>query len=145
LAPPYLAAAALLLPLAAALGCLGGGVRCTPHRLYKGGPRRGGNTQVPRAPPHLGRPPPPPSAPASPGRRPPPSPAWHVEGLHRWEITPPLHAVVLWSNFRIPVQRHLLPQSCWNGDSESHRDHHTCASMQRCHSCGAGVVAPRSS
>jgi hypothetical protein len=46
LAPPYLAAAALLLPFAAALGCLGGGVRCTPPppptAYIKGGPREEG-------------------------------------------------------------------------------------------------------
>jgi hypothetical protein len=53
---PTLAVAALTLPLAAALGCLGGGVRVHPSPLYKGGPRGGGEH----------------TSSMSPGRRPPP-------------------------------------------------------------------------
>jgi hypothetical protein len=33
----------------------------------------------------------------------------------------------------------------WTGDFGSHRDRCTCASTRRCRSCGAKVVAPRSS
>jgi hypothetical protein len=63
---PTLAAAALSSsPLASALGCLGGGVRCTPSPLYKGGPWRRRCTTHPRAL-LLGRLLPPPGAPATP-------------------------------------------------------------------------------
>jgi hypothetical protein len=73
-----------------------------------------------------------------------PAPAWLPEGLHRRRESPPLHAIVWWS-FRIPVQSLLLPHLGWKRGSRSHRGHHTCASTRRCRSCGAGVVAPRTS
>jgi hypothetical protein len=48
-------------------------------------------------------------------------------------------------SFWIPLQSRLLPHLGWKRGFESHHGHRTCASMERCRSCGAGVVAPRSS
>jgi hypothetical protein len=51
---------------------------------------------------------------------------------------------VLWS-FQIPSNAVYFCNLGLIGDSGGHRDHRTCASTRRCHSCGTGVVAPRSS
>jgi hypothetical protein len=72
------------------------------------------------------------------------SPAWPSEGLRKRRESPPRHAVVLRS-FRIPVPKPLLPHLGWKRGFRSHRGRRTCASTRRCRSCGARVVAPRSS
>jgi hypothetical protein len=98
---PHTAAAALLLPLSTRPWLPWWRGKGAPLPYIKG-PTGGGDTEVPRAPPPSGH------------RRPPPhvslSPAWPREGLCRREISPSLHVVVLRS-FRIPIQRHLLPQT----------------------------------
>jgi hypothetical protein len=48
-------------------------------------------------------------------------------------------------SFRIQSNAVYFRNLGWIGDSRGHSDHHTCASTRRCCSCGAGVVAPRSS
>jgi hypothetical protein len=129
-------------PLGHRLWCLGGGARLHPSPLYKWGPKGGEEYTIPLALLHLA------TVLYLLGRQPPPPPflypAWPPEGLGRWEISPSLHAVVLWS-FRIPSKAIYFRNIGWIGDSGSHRDRRTCASTRRCRSCGARVVVPRSS
>jgi hypothetical protein len=69
------------------------------------------------------------------------SSVWPPKGLRRLEITPPLHAIVLQS-FQIPFEAVYFRNLSWIGDSGGNCDRRTCASMRRCRSCGARVVAP---
>jgi hypothetical protein len=69
--------------------------------------------------------------------------AWPPEGLRRLETSSPLHAIMLRS-FRIPSNIVYFRNFGWIRDSRGHRDCRTCASMRRCRSCGAEVIAPRS-
>jgi hypothetical protein len=69
----------------------------------------------------------------------------HERSLHLLgaPATPPLHVVALRS-FWIPSNAVYFCNLSWIRDSGAHRDRRTCASMRRCRSCGAGVIAPRS-
>jgi hypothetical protein len=68
---------------------------------------------------------------------------WNPKGLHRIEITPPLHAVVLQS-FRIPSNVVYFRNLGWIRDSGGHLDHRMCASTWRSYTCDTGVFAPSS-
>jgi hypothetical protein len=51
--------------------------------------------------------------------------------MHRSEMTPLLHAIVLWS-FRILSKSVYFRNLSWIGDSGGHCDHHMCVSTRRC-------------
>jgi hypothetical protein len=136
-------AAALLSSLAVALGALGEGQGCTPPPLYKeGGLGEESTTQLhepllPWTPPSTSTWPPTTSTSLSLPRG---LPKGCVGGISHHRCTPSCCGVSGSLSNAI-----YFCNLCWNKDSRSHRDHRTCVSTQRCHSCDTGVVSPRSS